>query len=127
MNTTTFECKLCSFTILIEQDKEIEETTIQSAGCKGQGLCFTSVPWSIPNKDTHFNFTGLFAGLCCICAHKKGWSPISFSDVGCFACKITHTRSNVFASEIKRSKDFWSNLDEDVIELIITFLTGRKQ
>jgi hypothetical protein len=107
--------------------------------CRGQGRFYCNPPEDVEmiTKDyDHFNFTGLFSGLCCFCARMKGFFHASFDCVGCYHCKRRFMVLDEF-SKLKQRKhidgesppswaaDGWAALPDSIINLILHRVLGE--
>jgi hypothetical protein len=60
--------------------------------CRGQGSKYSdrsgsSVALQQGKETHHYNFQGMFQGMCCFCAVRIGLSSLSFVDISCYHCK----------------------------------------
>jgi hypothetical protein len=53
--------------------------------CTDKGFQIVVGKWNHP--DDHFNFDGLFQGVCCFCAARMDLSLTIFKDIACYHCK----------------------------------------
>jgi hypothetical protein len=104
--------------------------------CKGQGRFYSlkrTNLFALPSDGSHFNFSGVYQGLCCYCALGKGYSLDSFGGVGCFQCK----KEYLFIMEFSKLKLMgggdagtwesrkWAGLSDSLIDLILRMLVGE--
>ena len=111
--------------------------------CRGQGTFYaTRKPDQErpPPYSEHFNFLGIYCGMCCYCALKKGLNLDSFFSVGCYDCKRRRhlvMMATEFARLKKRrsgsaveawSTDRWAGLPDSLIDVIIAMaIDGRSR
>ena len=106
--------------------------------CRGQGIFYSNkaddVEMIVKDYD-HFNFTGLFSGLCCFCAVMKGFFHASFECVGCYHCKRRFMVLEEFSKLKNHSRDGssssswaangWSALPDPIVDMIIRCALGE--
>ena len=114
---------------------EVLESDNYAENCRGQGSLFSidgpSSHGKVPSYDTHFTFSGLFAGKCCHCAFRMGLHIDSFRSVGCYHCK--RRQLVVVAAEFSKLKGnspttngihLWYGLTPELVDLILMHVVG---
>ena len=97
--------------------------------CRGQGEFYAlhRTDYSMPSRGSHFNFSGVYEGLCCYCALGEGYSIFSFGGVGCYHCKMKYLVVKEF-SRLKHStngQSMWGGLSDALIDLILKMVVGE--
>ena len=86
------------------------------------------------DPQDHFNFSGLFSGLCCFCARMQGFYHGSFVDIACYHCKRRLMVLEEFGKLKKSKKDYnatwaeqgWTALPDSIIDVILHCLLGEQ-
>ena len=107
--------------------------------CRGQGVFYSdkSHPHSAPDDNDpqdHFNFSGLFSGLCCFCARMQGFYHGPFVDIACYHCKRRLMVLEEFGKLKKSKKDYnatwaeqgWTALPDSIIDTILRCALGEQ-
>jgi hypothetical protein len=83
----------------------------------------------------HFNFSGVFSGLCCFCARMKGFCHDSFVDIACYHCKrrvvvleefAKLKRNSVKNQDATWAEQGWAALPDSIIDTILHFALGER-
>ena len=148
-----FRCKGCNCAVQMQND-EVCAASVAFGGrtlisseldserfadyCKGQGSFYAEKPVNLydcsKRFQTHFNFSGLYEGMCCYCALGRGLYSGSFVSVGCYQCKRSEALLREFSKlKLRGSDDViswiscgWSGLSDSVIDLIMKMVVGEK-
>ena len=104
--------------------------------CRGQGGRYRTayMPQFVEFIDGfHYNFDGVFHGLCCFCALHRGFCKELFVDVSCYNCKRKEFIRRLFLKVFDARKDSatwethgWAALPSAVLDLILGFVVGPR-
>ena len=106
--------------------------------CRGQGKFYSlrrTDLYALPSSGSHFNFSGVYAGLCCYCALGEGYSYFSFDGVGCYHSKMKYLVVKEF-SRLKHQRSAngqapswenctWGGLSDSLVDLILKMAVGE--
>ena len=106
--------------------------------CRGQGRFYSIKQGNehetyVPGRVDHFNFAGIYSGMCCYCALGQGWYVDSFIAVGCYRCKhwdslvkeFSKLKIRIAGASTSWTADGWAGLPDSLIDYILKIAIGK--